>query len=50
MKIGIVHSVDRFDIVVVLRCNNTLLFDRSKARGYPEEKIRVSIVILYRQQ
>ncbi|KAF8361843.1 hypothetical protein PRIPAC_88766 [Pristionchus pacificus] len=32
-----------FDIVVVLRCDNTMLYDRMAARGYPPEKIRENI-------
>ncbi|GMS82785.1 hypothetical protein PENTCL1PPCAC_4960, partial [Pristionchus entomophagus] len=32
-----------FDIVVVLRCNNTKLYDRMVARGYPPEKIRENV-------
>lgn len=29
-----------FDFVIVLRCNNTILYDRLKARDYSEKKIR----------
>ncbi|GMS86705.1 hypothetical protein PENTCL1PPCAC_8880 [Pristionchus entomophagus] len=32
-----------FDIVVVLRCDNTKLYDRMVARGYPPEKIRENV-------
>ncbi|GMT13396.1 hypothetical protein PFISCL1PPCAC_4693, partial [Pristionchus fissidentatus] len=32
-----------FDIVIVLRCNNTVLYDRMAARGYPDVKIRENI-------
>ncbi|MFH4980766.1 hypothetical protein AB6A40_007475 [Gnathostoma spinigerum] len=32
-----------FDFVIVLRCNNTLLYDRLKARGYDDRKIRENI-------
>jgi len=42
------HSVDfipdeLIHLVVLLRCNNTLLYDRLKARNYPEHKIRENI-------
>ncbi|CAJ0576599.1 unnamed protein product, partial [Mesorhabditis spiculigera] len=32
-----------FDFVIVLRCDNTLLYDRLAARGYPDRKIRENI-------
>ena len=32
-----------FKLVVVLRCNNTQLYDRLKEREYPEEKIKENI-------
>jgi adenylate kinase len=32
-----------FDLVVLLRCNNTVLYDRLKPRGYSEEKIKNNI-------
>ncbi|VDK17310.1 unnamed protein product [Anisakis simplex] len=32
-----------FDIVVVLRCNNTILYDRLAARGYSDKKIRENV-------
>lgn len=32
-----------FDIVVVLRCDNTILYDRLAARGYDGKKIRENI-------
>lgn len=32
-----------FDLVVVLRCNNTILFDRLKERGYNENKIKENV-------
>ena len=31
------------DLVVLLRCNNTILYDRLKARGYVEKKITENI-------
>lgn len=31
------------DLVVLLRCNNTLLYDRLKARGYNENKIQENV-------
>ena len=31
------------DLVVLLRCNNTILYDRLKARGYSEKKISENI-------
>lgn len=34
---------DLVDIVVLLRCNNTILYDRLKARGYQERKIKENI-------
>jgi broad-specificity NMP kinase len=42
------HSCDFFperwfQLVVLLRCNNTELFDRLKARGYSDEKITENI-------
>ncbi|CAG2174248.1 unnamed protein product [Oppiella nova] len=42
------HSPDLFpkeliDVVFIIRCNNTLLYDRLKARGYNEEKITTNI-------
>ncbi|KAG7748270.1 hypothetical protein KL912_002175 [Ogataea haglerorum] len=33
------------DLVVVLRCNNTLLYDRLAKRGYKEGKIRENIEV-----
>uniref|UniRef100_A0A0N5AMD9 Adenylate kinase isoenzyme 6 homolog n=1 Tax=Syphacia muris TaxID=451379 RepID=A0A0N5AMD9_9BILA len=32
-----------FDFVIVLRCNNTLLYDRLKSRGYNDRKIRENV-------
>uniref|UniRef100_A0A7E4VAU9 Adenylate kinase isoenzyme 6 homolog n=1 Tax=Panagrellus redivivus TaxID=6233 RepID=A0A7E4VAU9_PANRE len=32
-----------FDLVIVLRCDNTLLYDRLKARGYNEKKLTDNI-------
>lgn len=32
-----------FDIIVLLRCNNTQLYDRLAQRGYNEKKITVNI-------
>lgn len=32
-----------FDFVIVLRCNNTLLYDRLAARGYNDRKIRENV-------
>ncbi|VIO93223.1 Hypothetical UPF0101 protein E02H1.6 in chromosome II, putative [Brugia malayi] len=32
-----------FDFVFVLRCNNTLLYDRLSARGYNKKKIEENI-------
>ncbi|KAM3719891.1 Adenylate kinase isoenzyme [Dirofilaria immitis] len=32
-----------FDFVFVLRCNNTLLYDRLSARGYSDKKIQENI-------
>jgi Predicted nucleotide kinase (related to CMP and AMP kinases) len=32
-----------FDLVVLLRCDNTPLYDRLQARGYSEKKIRENI-------
>ena len=32
-----------FDLVVLLRANNTLLYDRLKARGYDDKKITTNI-------
>ena len=32
-----------FNLVVVLRCNNTNLYDRLKDRGYTEEKIKENV-------
>ena len=32
-----------FDLVIQLRCNNTQLYDRLKARGYAEDKIRNNV-------
>ena len=32
-----------FDLVVLLRTNNTVLYDRLKARGYEEKKITENI-------
>eukprot|EP00614_Pseudopedinella_elastica_P035172 CAMPEP_0172643048 /NCGR_PEP_ID=MMETSP1068-20121228/235028_1 /TAXON_ID=35684 /ORGANISM="Pseudopedinella elastica, Strain CCMP716" /LENGTH=183 /DNA_ID=CAMNT_0013456997 /DNA_START=16 /DNA_END=567 /DNA_ORIENTATION=- len=32
-----------FDLVLVLRANNTLLFDRLTARGYSESKVRENV-------
>jgi len=32
-----------FDVVIVLRATNTNLYDRLKARGYPESKIRENV-------
>ena len=42
------HSCDFFperwfQLVVLLRCNNTLLFDRLKERGYKDEKITENV-------
>lgn len=42
------HSCDFFperwfDLVVVLLCNNTLLFDRLSARGYPLSKVQENV-------
>jgi broad-specificity NMP kinase len=42
------HSCDFFperwfQLVIVLRCNNTMLFDRLKARAYADAKIRENI-------
>lgn len=42
------HSVDFFperwfDLVLVLRCNNTVLYDRLKERGYGEKKITENV-------
>ena len=42
------HSCDFFperwfDLVVLLRCNNTQLFDRLKERGYNQKKIDENI-------
>lgn len=42
------HSCDFFperwfQLVVLLRCNNTQLYDRLKERGYPEKKITENI-------
>lgn len=42
------HGVDFFperwfDAVFVLRCNNTILYDRLAARGYNEKKIRENV-------
>lgn len=42
------HSCDFFperwfDLVVLLRCNNTDLYDRLKERGYSEKKITENI-------
>ena len=34
---------DPIDLVVLLRCNNTELYDRLKARGYPDKKITENI-------
>ena len=34
---------DWIDLVVLLRCNNTLLYDRLKERGYPEKKISENV-------
>jgi len=32
-----------FDLVVLLRCDNTPLFDRLKARGYTDKKIKENL-------
>uniref|UniRef100_A0A914WYF6 Adenylate kinase isoenzyme 6 homolog n=1 Tax=Plectus sambesii TaxID=2011161 RepID=A0A914WYF6_9BILA len=32
-----------FDLVAVLRCDNTILYDRLKTRGYPEKKLRENV-------
>uniref|UniRef100_A0AC34RBX8 Uncharacterized protein n=1 Tax=Panagrolaimus sp. JU765 TaxID=591449 RepID=A0AC34RBX8_9BILA len=32
-----------FDLVIVLRCNNTILFNRLKSRGYSENKIKGNV-------
>ena len=32
-----------FDLVIVLRCDNTILFDRLTERNYPEKKIRENV-------
>lgn len=32
-----------FDLVAVLRCDNTLLFDRLAARGYSQAKIQENV-------
>ena len=42
------HSCDFFperwfQLIVLLRCNNTALFDRLKERGYADEKINENI-------
>ena len=42
------HSVDFFperwfQLIVCLRCNNTLLYDRLQERGYPEHKITENV-------
>ena len=34
---------DWVDLVVLLRCNNTILYDRLKARGYSDKKITENI-------
>jgi adenylate kinase len=34
---------DWVDLVVLIRCNNTVLFDRLKERGYTEKKIKENI-------
>lgn len=34
---------DWIDIVVLLRCNNTVLYDRLKERGYNDKKIKENI-------
>lgn len=42
------HSCDFFperwfDLVFVVRCNNTLLYDRLEARNYSEKKIKSNV-------
>uniref|UniRef100_A0A914PIH9 Adenylate kinase isoenzyme 6 homolog n=1 Tax=Panagrolaimus davidi TaxID=227884 RepID=A0A914PIH9_9BILA len=32
-----------FDIVIILRCDNTVLFDRLTSRGYSEQKIKENV-------
>uniref|UniRef100_A0AC34G995 Adenylate kinase isoenzyme 6 homolog n=1 Tax=Panagrolaimus sp. ES5 TaxID=591445 RepID=A0AC34G995_9BILA len=32
-----------FDIVIILRCDNTVLFDRLAGRGYSEQKIKENV-------
>lgn len=38
-----ISLVEWFDLVVLLRTNNTVLFDRLQARGYTQKKISENV-------